>query len=67
MKAKFILTVLLALATATAFSPVYADDMMAAQQADNGGGMSSQQQSNEDMAAAQREGEAAGMVCQGCH
>ena len=55
MKAKIIVTVLLALASATALSSAFADDVVAAQQGD-GGGMTSQQQ-----------GEFPGMVCQGCH
>ena len=55
MKAKILVTVLLALASATALSSAFADDVVAAQQGD-GGGMTSQQQ-----------GEFPGMVCQGCH
>jgi len=65
MKAKIIVTVLLALVGATALSSAFADDMAAAQQG-SGSGMTSQQQGGGEMEAAQQ-GEFPGMVCQGCH
>ncbi|WP_426400449.1 hypothetical protein ACN9M1_20740 [Ralstonia sp. R-29] len=66
MKAKIIVTVLLALISATGLSSVFADDMVAAQQG-SGGDMTSQQQGSGGDMTFQQQGEFPGMVCQGCH